>query len=57
MEGSTVRNFLVQKHMTRNDSVPDFIVVVPDFIVRVRNFILREQQSVDAELSCPSLWN
>jgi hypothetical protein len=33
MEGSIVRNFLVQKHMTPNDSVPDFIVVVPDFIV------------------------
>ncbi|MDQ6659829.1 MAG: hypothetical protein M3Z24_02550, partial [Chloroflexota bacterium] len=26
MDGSTVRNFLVHKHMTRNDSVPDFIV-------------------------------
>src|SRR5207253_7444263 len=26
MEGSTIRNFLVQKHMTRNDSGPNFIV-------------------------------
>ena len=44
-----VRNFILRVH--------NFIVSVRNFILRVHNFILHEQNHVDAELSCPPLWN